>query len=119
MACVSTMSIDSVTYLLGLHLKDKGIHEPKKRQIIREMLNSILSYLSVVDISHSQLLKALNDETFKDIEDSYQYQCAIENECHCLVTFNIKDFPKPSDNKSEKDSIKVLSPEIFDKEYID
>lgn len=118
-ACVSTMSVDSVTYLLGVHLKAKGVHEPQKRYTIMEMLNSILGYLWVVDISQSSLTTALNDETFKDIEDSYQYHCAIENGCQCLVTINVKDFPKASAKNADQTDIEVLSPHSFVKAYME
>lgn len=114
-AYVSTMSIDSVTYLLGNHLKDKGIHEPKKRQAIREMLNGILSYIGVVDISEEQMKAALNDTDFTDIEDSYQYYCAKENDSDFLVTINIKDFK----SKKRSETMEVLSPQDFVNKYME
>ena len=37
----------------------------------------------------SQLLSAVED---KRMEDSYQYQCALQNKCDALVTINLKDY---------------------------
>lgn len=34
----------------------------------------------------ARLLTAINDESFADIEDSYQYQCALQNGCTQFIT---------------------------------
>lgn len=112
-ACTSTMVIDSVTYLLGVHLKQQGIHEPEKRHKVRGFLNALLSYIDVVDLLKNQLASALNDQNFKDIEDSYQYYCALESGCDILITINTKDFPE------EEEGIEVFSPQDFATKCID
>lgn len=112
-AYISTNSLDTIIYLLGLQLKDKGIHEPLKRQTICNMLKSILSYLDVVSIGKDELIMALNDNNFKDIEDSIQFHCAEENNTDFLLTINTKHF------KRVKNNVKVLSPTEFVSQYID
>ena len=47
------------------------------------------------------------DEDFKDLEDSFQYYCAVENECDCIVTINTKDFP------AKDNGLKVYDPKSF------
>ena len=43
-------------------------------------------------ISRKDMLRAVGNEAFIDIEDSFQYRCALENGCDVLVTINIKDY---------------------------
>lgn len=111
-ACISTNSLDTIIYLLGLQLKNKGIHEPQKRQKISEMLKSVLVHLGVVSISKENLVEALDNKDFKDIEDSIQYHCAKENGFEILISINLKDFPQQS-----KD-LEVISPQEFVKKYM-
>ena len=111
-ACISTISLSTIAYLLGLRLKQKNIHEPEKRNVIRRLLFELEKYIQIVDISHDQTAIALKDEDFKDIEDSFQYYCAWENDCDYIVTINLKDFPAC-------DTIIICSPEDFAKAQIE
>lgn len=106
-ACVSTISLSTIVYLLGLKLKEKGIHEPEKRKQIRSLLLDLEEYITVVDLSQDKSKEALKDEDFKDIEDSFQYYCAVENGCDCIITINTKDFPE------KEKGLKVYDPESF------
>lgn len=110
---LSAMTFDTLTYLIGNELKRQGIHEPLKRDTTRGMLNRLLDYLSVVDISQDFLSKGLNDKSFKDLEDAYQYYCAIENECDGIITINTKDFAG-----EHKEKIPVYSLTEFVGNYI-
>lgn len=112
-ACISTISLSTIAYLLGLRLKQNNIHELEKRNVIRRLLIELEKYIQIVDISHDQTAIALKkDENFKDIEDSFQYYCALENDCDCIVTINLKDFPAC-------DTIIICSPENFVKAQIE
>ncbi len=111
-ACTSTMAFATVTYLVVTYLKQKNVHEPHKRQQTRVILNALLAFLRTIDLTHEDLKEALNDDTFKDIEDSYQYQCALVNACDCFVTLNLKDFPE------KRGKMRTLSPQEFVKTYI-
>lgn len=111
-AYISTNSLDTIIYLLGLQLKDSGVHEPRKREQISNMLRSVLAYLDVVSIDKDKLIEALEDKNFKDIEDSIQYHCAEDNSSDYLVTINIKHF------KNTNGNVKVLSPSDFVEEHI-
>lgn len=106
-ACISTISLSTIVYLLGLKLKEKGIHEPEKREKIRSLLLDMEEYIIVVDLSQEKSKETLKDEDFKDLEDSFQYYCAVENECDCIVTINIKDFP------AKDNGLKVYDPKSF------
>lgn len=111
-ACISLNSLDTIIYLLGNQLKDKGVHGPEKRQKICSMICELLAYVDVVGISRDNIMKAMKDDSFKDLEDSIQYHCALENSSDSLVTINIKDF------KKAKESLEVLSPSDFVLKYM-
>ncbi len=111
-AVISANSLDTIIYLLGNQLKEKGIHEPDKRKQIRTSLKQLLGYIDIVSISRDMVLTALDNESFKDIEDSIQYHCAEENASDCLITINTKHFENASG------SLQVLSPIEFVKRYI-
>ena len=53
----------------------------------------------------SQLLSA--------IEDSFQYQCAVQNKCDALVTINLKDY-----RNADPSAMEILSPEAFVSRYL-
>lgn len=91
---LSACTFDTLVYLCGVELKRKGIHEPEKGRLIRDILNALLDNVHVVDISEEMLRMALNDDHFTDIEDAIQYYCALENDCECLVTINLKHFKR-------------------------
>lgn len=110
--CISTISLSTIAYLLGLRLKQNNVHEPEKRNVVRRLLIELEKYIQIVDISHDQTAIALKDENFKDIEDSFQYYCSLENDCDCIVTINLKDFPAC-------DTIIICSPEDFVKAQIE
>lgn len=111
--CISSISLSTIVYLLGLKLKEKGIHEPDKRKQIRNLLIDLEEYINIVDISHEQTNEALKDDDFKDIEDSFQYYCALENDCDCIVTINIKDFPK------KEGGLDIYTPNEFVSTFMD
>lgn len=112
-AVMSSAGFYTLTYLFDKGLKQKDIHEPQKSEMVRKTLKDILSYIHIVDISHESILKGLNDSDFKDIEDSYQYQCAIENNCQILLTINEKHFRNVS-----QEQIEILTPKQFLEKYI-
>lgn len=105
--------IDNLVYLLGMNLKRQEIKEPEKRNKIRQMLIALLKFIDVVDISKTAVIDALSDLSFKDLEDSLQYHCALENKCSCLITINFKDFP------ASNEEIEVLIPILFVTRYIE
>ena len=53
----------------------------------------------------SQLLSA--------VEDSFQYQCALQNKCDALVTINLKDY-----GNADTSVMEILSPEAFVSKYL-
>ena len=54
-----------------------------------------------------------SDPAFDDIEDSFQYQCAVQNKCDALVTINLKDY-----RNADTSAMEILSPEAFASRYL-
>lgn len=107
-AVISSGSLYTITYLLTIGLKRMNIHRPEQTEKLRSALNGVLDLATVVDISHTNMSVAINDKAFSDIEDSFQYHCALQNKCTHLITINLKDYKKVDSN-----SIEVLSPMEF------
>ena len=90
----------------------KGIHRPEQTTRLRQTLDIVLSLANVVGISHKRMVNGNNDPAFDDIEDSFQYQCALQNKCDALITINLKDF-----SRADSPVMEILSPEEFVGKY--
>lgn len=106
-AYISTQSFCTMTYLLEHGLKKVGIQNPKRLEQLRSMMNTMLDCFKISELSSKDLRKAVNSNSFRDIEDACQYQAAENAKCDVLITFNISDF------KDAKGSVMVMSPEEF------
>ena len=63
--------------------------------VVKRRIKSILSFVSVCDLTAKVVTKAL-DEEWKDYEDSVQNLSAVEVFADCIVTRNKKDFQNSS-----------------------
>ena len=111
--CMSSGGFYTITYLITMGLKKKGIHRPEQTAVLTRALNAILYLSNILDISHSYIEKDVNDENFVDKEDGFQYYCALENDCDIIVTINIKDY-----KNADGGNIKVMSPSDFSSTYL-
>ena len=89
---LSQGSFYTLAFLLERMLKKNGIHKPLQTAQLRGLLDDILATARIVGVSHEHLHDAVQDCAFTDLEDSFQYRCAIENKCDVLLTINTKDF---------------------------
>lgn len=110
-AVMSVGGLYTITYLLTTGLKRQGIHRPEQTEKLRSILNDVMDLVSTAELSSESISQAINDARFSDIEDSYQYHCAMEHQCDALVTINIKDYPESAD-------IPVLAPQAFVERYL-
>ena len=93
-------------------MKNQGIQDTQNR---RHELTCILSGLlqEYKIIGETDWGKALSDVRFSDLEDSYQYQTAVNAGCNVLLTLNIRDFKQITDSP-----ISIMTPEEFVNKYI-
>lgn len=102
---LSVGSLYTICYLSERAVKRLGIHKPKQTRIIRLILTKILRMSHLVSLDQEDAQSGALDEHFDDLEDSFQYQCALSSSCDYLLTINVKDFRGADENK-----INVVSP---------
>lgn len=97
---VSAISIINSNYILSREL---SVDES------REILRKFKLLVKVLSCDEKIIDLGLNSE-FKDYEDSIQYFTAIENNCDCIITRNLKDF--------KTSAIPIMTAETFIKTYL-
>lgn len=112
-AVVSAGCVYTLAYLIRMELKRQGIHRPEQTVRLRDLLNIVLSMVTVAGVSHKNMVSGTNDLAFDDVEDSFQYQCALQNKCDALVTINLKDYRNADTAKME-----ILSPTEFVEKFL-
>ena len=91
-AVVSVGCLYTLAYLVRVELKRQGIHRPEQTLRLRSTLNTVMSMVTAVGLSHKRLSLGINDLSFDDVEDSFQHQCAIQNKCDAFITINLRDY---------------------------
>ena len=112
-AVISAGCVYTLAYLIRMELKRQGIHRPEQTTRLRSLLNIVLSMATVAGISHKSIVSGINDLAFDDVEDSFQYQCALQNKCDTLITINLKDYRNADTAKME-----ILSPTEFVEKFL-
>ena len=112
-AVVSIGCVYTLAYLIRMELKRHDIHRPEQTIRLRTTLNTVMSMVTAVNLSHKHLVEGINDMTFDDVEDSFQYQCAVQNKCEALITINLRDYHGADTSKME-----ILSPTEFVEKYL-
>jgi predicted nucleic acid-binding protein len=112
-AVVSVGCIYTLAYLVRVELKRQDIHRPEQTLRLRSTLNTVMSMVTAVGLSHKRLSLGINDQAFDDVEDSFQYQCALQNKCDALITINLRDYRSADTSKVE-----ILSPTEFVDKYL-
>ena len=112
-AVVSVGCVYTLAYLIRVELKRQGIHRPEQTIRLRSTLNTVMSMVTAVGLSHKGLSHGINDLAFDDVEDSFQYQCALQNKCDALITINLKDYRNTDTAKME-----ILSPTEFVEKFL-
>ncbi len=92
----SSHSVATTHYLLKKFLEEKSL---------RELLLSLMDYLTVIPVSEDILKKGLRSK-ISDFEDSIQIYCATTiDKIDCIVTRNVKDF--------KNSEIAIMTPDEF------
>lgn len=97
----------NLSYLIDITLKKRGIEKHTRVVKARQILASLLDYVTVIHQTNDDFRLASTDITFEDIEDSCQYQAALKQNCQYLITQNIKDF------KNAEGTTSVTTPQAF------
>ena len=79
---ISALSIPNIVYIMRKQLD---------REKIKEVLATLTSLFSVIDLKESDLIKAAEIE-FSDYEDAVQAVSAVRIKADYIVTRNVKDY---------------------------
>lgn len=71
----------------------------------RTKIRNLCTLLDVADINKDVLLSAIDNDSFSDLEDSLQNECAIASDVDYIITRNLDDF--------KDTSIPVIEPKAF------
>lgn len=110
---ISQGSLYTLAYLTERAYKAQGIHKPGLTDKVRNTLLAILNLVEPLGITRSEIMNAIMNKDFSDIEDSLQYQCAKFNQCGILITINIADF-----SQSDQSTQEILTPSAFVEKYM-
>lgn len=82
--CVSALTICNGAYILR---KEIGIDK------MPEVLRKFVEFVTITHVDNTIVWRSIDEEClFKDIEDAMQYYSALDSDCECIVTRNIKDY---------------------------
>ena len=81
--CIAAHSVMNAFYILRKELSDA-----ERKNFLLDMC----SFLAVIGIDKSKIVSALRNESFSDVEDCLQAECAAAFSADYIVTRNIKDF---------------------------
>ena len=110
---ISVGSFYTIAYIVDQGFKRKGFNKQERVGFVRSVLSQILDFTTVVGIDNETLRHSVNNLSFVDLEDSFQYQVALNGDCDMLVTLNTKDFKGVNPSL-----IKVVTPQQFVEEYL-
>ena len=83
------------------------LHETEDFSIeeCRNTFNKLLYVFDVASLDKSDIIAAINNEAFDDLEDAMQHQSSISSKLDYIVTRNVDDF--------KKGTVPAVTPEEF------
>lgn len=105
---VSEGGFYTITFLVDKQLRRLQIFNPERLEKERKVLLRILSTFQIATATREGLVRGVLDDNFKDLEDSYQLQAALNSGAEYLLTINIKDF-----KNAHPENIKIMTPQEF------
>ena len=110
---ISVGSFYTIAYIVDQGFKKKGLNKLERVDLVRSVLLQILDFTTVIDLDNEVLRNSVDNLSFTDLEDSFQYQAALNGDCEMLITINTKDF-----KGADSSFIKVVTPQQFVEEYL-
>ncbi len=94
------LSVSALTYATAFYILSRF----EDKELVKEKIRKFKVILETSDLTDKVLDKGLSSK-IRDFEDALQYFCALENECHVIITRNGKDF--------KESALPVLSPDEY------
>ena len=111
---ISLGSFYTLTYLIEKYIKLEQLKKEERIDKLREILNGILDLFHFTFQTSDAIKDGVNDETFTDLEDSYQAHAAESEGCDVILTIDTNHFKEYKNNNG----ISVVSPLEFINNYI-
>lgn len=105
---ISVGSVYTIAYMTERILHEQGFVRPNLVEEQRKIFQSILDYFEIVPLRAEGIAAGTEDKSFSDLEDSFQYQSAVQADCDVLLTLNLKDFKDVGES-----GIKIMEPKSF------
>lgn len=105
---LSVGSIYTIAYMTERILHERGLVRPTLTEEQRKIFKTLLASFEIIPLAQDGIAEGAADTSFSDLEDSFQYQSALQAGCDILLTLNIKDFKDAS-----QEDIKVMEPQSF------
>ena len=80
---ISSLTIANTSYILSQQLKTNKV---------KEILRKLRLVVNVLPLDDKIIGLALNDDTFTDLEDGFQYFTSVVHEQGIIITRNLKDY---------------------------
>lgn len=61
-------------------------------KVAKTKISLLLEHIQIAENGRLGVLKTLENKKVLDFEDGLEYYAAVENDCKCIVTENLKDF---------------------------
>lgn len=61
-------------------------------KVAKTKISLLLEHIQIADNVRLGVIKTLGNKKVLDFEDGLEYYAALENDCKCIVTENLKDF---------------------------
>ncbi len=61
-------------------------------KVAKRKIGLLLEHIQVAENGRLGVIKTLENKKILDFEDGLEYYAAVENNCECIVTENLKDF---------------------------
>ena len=94
------LSVSALTYATVFYILSRF----EDKELVKEKIRKFKVISETSDLTDKVLDKGLSSK-IRDFEDALQYFCALENECHVIITRNGKDF--------KESALPVLSPDEY------
>lgn len=67
--------------------------EKKSSSVIaKKKISLLLDHIHIAENNQNGVLNTLSNPKINDFEDGLEYFAALENQCDCIITENLKDF---------------------------
>lgn len=63
-----------------------------KNVITKNKIETLCRHINIADNNKNAISKTLQNLTIIDFEDGLEYYAALESNCHCIITEDVKDF---------------------------